>query len=120
MPWSRAHARPSRPQCQLDQVGPPLDARGPPRAGAVGDNASAMAPRSVPAASRLARPGHAAAEGTQLTAFMRFCEERTGRQFADHASFDAFSVREFRAFWRMFLDWSGLLHEGSAEPVCGD
>ena len=51
---------------------------------------------------------------------MRFCEERTGRPFTDHAAFHAFSVTEYRQFWRLFLDWSGLLYEGTPEPACTD
>jgi len=57
---------------------------------------------------------------TQLTEFRRYCEQRTGRQFADHAALDAFSVAEFRSFWRLFLEWSGLRVEGSTEVVCTD
>jgi acetoacetyl-CoA synthetase len=51
---------------------------------------------------------------------MRFCEARTGLQLADHAAFHAFSVAEYRLFWLLFLEWSGLLYEGSPEPVCTD
>jgi acetoacetyl-CoA synthetase len=51
---------------------------------------------------------------------MRFCEARTGLQFADHAAFHGFSVTEYRRFWLLFLEWSGLLYEGSPEPVCTD
>jgi acetoacetyl-CoA synthetase len=55
---------------------------------------------------------------SQLTEFSDFCAARTGRSFADHAAFHCFSVAEFRCFWRLFLDWSGLLWEGEPEPVC--
>ena len=57
---------------------------------------------------------------TQLSEFRCFCEQRTGRSFADHAAFDAFSVAEFRRFWQLFLEWSGLRFEGSTEVVCTD
>ena len=55
---------------------------------------------------------------SQLTAFMRFCEAGTGTRFPDHAAFHRFSVEEFRTFWRLFLDWSGVEHEGDAGTVC--
>ena len=61
-----------------------------------------------------------AAAPSQRTVFMRFCEGRLGRRFADHAAFHAFSVAEFRLFWLLFLEWSDLLYEGSPEPVCID
>ena len=57
---------------------------------------------------------------SQRTAFVRFCEERTGRRFADHAAFHAFSVAEYRRFWLLFLEWSDLIYEGTVEPVCTD
>lgn len=56
--------------------------------------------------------------GSQMTAFVRFCEAETGRRFADHASFHRFTVDELRRFWGLFFRWSGLLHEGSTDPVC--
>src|SRR5436309_14694062 len=66
------------------------------------------------------RPEASAVEASQLTAFMRFCETSSGTRFADDAAFHEFSVAEYRDFWRLFLRWSGMLHEGSTEPVCTD
>lgn len=67
-------------------------------------------------------------EPSQLSSFIRHCEEETGRRFARSSAcsgqlqhgedFHAFSVREFRRFWRLVLDFSGLIHEGATEPVC--
>jgi acetoacetyl-CoA synthetase len=57
---------------------------------------------------------------SQRTDFVRFCEKRTGRRFTDHAAFHAFSVAEYRQFWLLFLEWSDLIYEGTAEPVCTD
>jgi acetoacetyl-CoA synthetase len=59
-------------------------------------------------------------QASQLTAFVRFCESETGERFQDHAAFHDFSVRDHRRFWRLFLDWAELLHDGSPEPVCTD
>lgn len=73
---------------------------------------SARAPLHVPLPATIA--------GSQMTAFLRFCEGETGRRFPDHASFHQFTVDEVRRFWSMFLSWSGLLHEGSIDPVCTD
>lgn len=55
---------------------------------------------------------------SQLTAFMQWCEVRTGRQLADHAAMDRFAVEDFRRFWWLFLEWSGLPRHGALEPVC--
>ena len=57
---------------------------------------------------------------SQLTAFTEFCESRTGQRFPDHAAFHAFSVAAYPRFWSLFLEWSQLVHEGSAEPACTD
>jgi acetoacetyl-CoA synthetase len=55
---------------------------------------------------------------SQMTAFMRHCEAVTGQTFSDYWTFDEFSVAEFRAFWREFLCWSSLPHDGETDPVC--
>jgi acetoacetyl-CoA synthetase len=55
---------------------------------------------------------------SQVTAFMRYCEAATSRNFADYSSFESFSVEDFRVFWRLFLRWSGLVCEGQLDPVC--
>src|SRR5947209_9235800 len=57
-------------------------------------------------------PDAATVSASQLTAFMRFCEERSGLRFDDAAAFEEFSIRDYRSFWRLFLDWSDLLREG--------
>ena len=63
-------------------------------------------------------PQDAGVAASQLTAFMRFCSRATGLDLTDPAELHELSVRELRDFWRLFLDWSGLLWEGSPEPVC--
>jgi acetoacetyl-CoA synthetase len=55
---------------------------------------------------------------SQLTAFRRWCEARTGQHLPDHAAMDRFSVEEFRSFWQFFLEWSDLPREGAVDPVC--
>ena len=55
---------------------------------------------------------------SQLTDFMRFCAEQTGLAFPDAPSFHAFSVRDYRCFWSLFVRWSGVLCEGELQPVC--
>jgi acetoacetyl-CoA synthetase len=54
---------------------------------------------------------------SQLTAFTRALEARTGRQFADHAALERFCIAENRTFWGALLDWLDLPLEGAAEPV---
>lgn len=53
-----------------------------------------------------------------LTDFIRFCETATGVRFPNQAHFHHFSSTDYRAFWRLFLDWSRLAAEGDPEPVC--
>ncbi|MBV8402159.1 MAG: acetoacetate--CoA ligase, partial [Acetobacteraceae bacterium] len=55
---------------------------------------------------------------SQTTEFASYCATHTSRQFADYHAFDRFSVEEFPTFWRLFLSWSRLPHEGQADPVC--
>ena len=64
------------------------------------------------------QPNQAAVAGSQLTAFLHWCEAETERCFPDHSAFDRFSVEEFRAFWQLFLRWSGMPREGEIDPVC--
>ncbi len=68
----------------------------------------------------MSQPEAPAVVESQLTAFVRFCEANTGSRFPDHDAFHEFSVVEYRQFWLLFLRWSGMLHEGSPEPVCTD
>ena len=55
---------------------------------------------------------------SQLSAFVAFCEQGLGRSFRDHADFHEFSVSEWRRFCELFLGWSDVIREGSAEPAC--
>ncbi|OPY94472.1 hypothetical protein A5906_12910 [Bradyrhizobium sacchari] len=64
------------------------------------------------------RPDDGAVAHSQLTAFRQWCEARTGLNLSDHAAMDRFSVKEFRSFWRLFLEWCDLPREGAVEPVC--
>jgi acetoacetyl-CoA synthetase len=81
----------------------------------------------------VARPPQASAQSTamyestpeaiaasQLTAFTAALEKRTGRVFPDYAALHDFSVRDYRAFWQFFVEWSQQRLEfgGSPEPVC--
>lgn len=56
---------------------------------------------------------------SQMTAFTVALEVHTGRVFADYAALHDFSVREYRTFWRCFVQWAnGFDCTGEAEPVC--
>ncbi|MFN0061494.1 MAG: acetoacetate--CoA ligase [Myxococcaceae bacterium] len=63
-------------------------------------------------------PSGDAIASSQMTAFTRFVETRIGVSFTDAAAFHAFSAKNFRQFWGLFLEWSGLEVTGSREPVC--
>jgi acetoacetyl-CoA synthetase len=58
-------------------------------------------------------------EGSQLTSFIRFCEDETGRALP-------IKRRSTTSRWRItdssgvFVRWSGLVSTGSPEPVCTD
>lgn len=60
-------------------------------------------------------PGAAAAR--PLLAFMEHCARATGARFDDPLAFHDFSVRESALFWRLFLEWSGVRHDGAPDPV---
>lgn len=52
--------------------------------------------------------------------FIAHVERAMGQRFADYARFEDFAIRDFRRFWRCFLDWSGIVYSGDADPVCTD
>ncbi|HXE48836.1 MAG TPA: AMP-binding protein, partial [Ramlibacter sp.] len=55
-----------------------------------------------------------------MTAFTTELEKYTGQVFGDYRSLQDFAVREYRTFWRCFLDWTRgpIDWYGSAEPAC--
>ncbi len=58
-------------------------------------------------------------DASQLTAFTAFLRRCTGEPLPDHEALYEFSVREFRTFWRCFVQWAlGDAYSGDAEPVC--
>jgi acetoacetyl-CoA synthetase len=65
-------------------------------------------------------PGPDSIRASAMTAFRRFCERETGRQFHDDRDLYAFSASEYPRFWRLFLAWASPLAEGSADPACTD
>jgi acetoacetyl-CoA synthetase len=66
------------------------------------------------------RPSPEVIADSQLTAFIRYCEQQTGLSIRDSTSLHKYAVREFREFWRCFLSWSRIDFEGSIHPVCTD
>ena len=59
----------------------------------------------------------AAAGASQLTAFARFVEGRTGRPLADYEALHALSTTDSDLFWSLLLAWSAIAVEGDADPV---
>ncbi|MDR5807532.1 acetoacetate--CoA ligase [Caballeronia sp. LZ019] len=56
---------------------------------------------------------------SRMTRFIENFEKHTGEHFADYPAFHDYSAREFRQFWRSFLESAeGLEWSGMAEPVC--
>jgi acetoacetyl-CoA synthetase len=67
----------------------------------------------------LFQPPEGEIDTSRMTAFMQAFEKATGERFADYSEFHAYSAREFRQFWKCFLDSaSGLEWSGSDEPIC--
>ncbi len=58
------------------------------------------------------------ARESQLTAFIRYCEQRTGCQFPSYAEFEKFSIERYRCFWACFLDWAEIRYQGDPTRVC--
>lgn len=61
-------------------------------------------------------PERAVAAG--VADFRAYCARHSGAGFADWPAFHAWSVQEFRLFWTLFVEWSGLRFDGLSEPVC--
>jgi acetoacetyl-CoA synthetase len=55
---------------------------------------------------------------SQLSEFVRRCEERTGKRFESPQAFHDFSVEQFREFWELFLDWADPRRSGEPTPIC--
>ncbi|MGZ5270250.1 MAG: acetoacetate--CoA ligase, partial [Ramlibacter sp.] len=76
------------------------------------------------AMSSILRPGTIAcpepAPVSQMAAFAAELAGRTGRAFDGYDALHAFSVAEFRTFWRFLFDWCAgpLGFSGAPEPVC--
>jgi acetoacetyl-CoA synthetase len=71
----------------------------------------ARAPLFTPSADQIA--------ASRLTAFKRDFETMTGERFADYSQMHVYTAREYRRFWKSFLEWaSDLEWSGSNEPVC--
>ncbi|KMZ12500.1 Acetoacetyl-CoA synthetase [Candidatus Burkholderia humilis] len=67
----------------------------------------------------LLEPSAEQISASRLTAFKREFETMTGERFADYSHLHVYSVREYRRFWKCFLEWAGDLEwSGSNEPVC--
>jgi len=58
------------------------------------------------------------ARESQLTDFIRYCEQRTGYHFSSHAEFEKFSIERYRHFWACFLDWAEIRYQGDPTRVC--
>src|SRR5438477_5641050 len=62
-------------------------------------------------------PSRGAVAKAQLTGFASFVARSIGRELESAQALHAFSVDDARAFWALFLQWSQLATDGSAEPV---
>jgi acetoacetyl-CoA synthetase len=62
--------------------------------------------------------GPQSAAGSQLHAFIAYCQKKTQLTFADYATFERFTMSDFRRFWALFLEWSHITFDGEHDPVC--
>src|SRR5262249_25430259 len=67
----------------------------------------------------LFQPSAGQIAASRMTAFKQALEKASGEHFADYSQLHAYSAREYRAFWKCFLESaSDLEWSGSNEPVC--
>ena len=52
-----------------------------------------------------------------MAAFADFCGTRSGRALDEYAALHAWALAEPQAFWRAFVEWSGLEIGGSLTPA---
>jgi acetoacetyl-CoA synthetase len=62
-------------------------------------------------------PSADAIAATQLSAFVRHCEQQTGKSFPAYADFERFAIAQSALFWPLFLRWSEVLCDGEPSPV---
>jgi acetoacetyl-CoA synthetase len=63
-------------------------------------------------------PVRGADQSSQLSRFMRFCEQQTARHFSSDADFYEFSISSFRQFWQLWLTFSKLRFDGDSRVAC--
>ena len=73
---------------------------------------TAAQPLWIPSPERVAE--------ANLTGYMGWLAQRTGRSFEDFHALHAWSVAEPEAFWRSVWDWCGVIGEGPLEPALLD
>lgn len=62
-------------------------------------------------------PSADAIAATQISAFVRHCEQHTGKSFPAYADFERFAIEQSALFWSLFLRWSEVLCGGEPSPV---
>jgi len=55
-------------------------------------------------------------ERSRMTDFSRWAAKRTGRHFHSYTQLHDWSCEDVGRFWRLFLDYTELLYDGSPEP----
>ena len=63
-------------------------------------------------------PDPVAADATAMAAFRRFCAARIGVALDDYFALHNWAVRDWRTFWSLFLEWSGVRRSGNAAVAC--
>ncbi len=59
-------------------------------------------------------------EKSQMTAFRNYVNEVTGANYETYSDLYQWSVDQIDQFWKIFWDWSGVLHSGSITSVVDD
>ncbi|SAK51521.1 acetoacetyl-CoA synthetase [Caballeronia fortuita] len=56
---------------------------------------------------------------SHMAAFTEALRKQTGQPFTRYSELHDFSIRDYRTFWKSFMQWTpGLEWSGEAEPVC--
>src|ERR1044072_3172507 len=66
----------------------------------------------------LYQPDRQTVARSQLTGFIRYCEQQSGLKFATYPEFEDFAKVQYRIFWVLFLNWAQIICQGSKRPVC--
>ena len=69
---------------------------------------------------RLWSPSEMRVAKSEITRFMSYLTKRSVNEISDYEALWSYSVSDIPGFWRHMLDFTGIIFEGSADPVLVD